>query len=273
MKIYGVDFTSVPANTKPITLAEGKLLGGVLQIDKVRLLPSLDNFSSFLCEPGPWVAAVDFPFGQPRKLIEDLKWPRTWQGYVKYVKQMGLETFKQQLTNYKDKETGRRLLKRKVDKLANSISPMKLEFVPVGKMFFAGAPLLLASPCTIMPFRRCQPITGVVVEAYPKLLAMAAGVSKYKDGPSNEKIDRKIARGSLIKWLLSPEPGLLYGFRINLISSVVIECKEDSKGDKLDAVLCAAQAAWAYLHRNRNYGIPLDCDQMEGWIVDPSLTE
>lgn len=73
MKVYGVDFTSVPTNKKPITLAEGKLRGRVLQIDRVRLLPSLNDFSSFLREPGPWVAAIDFPFGQPRKLIEDLR--------------------------------------------------------------------------------------------------------------------------------------------------------------------------------------------------------
>lgn len=84
---------------------------------------------------------------------------------------MGLEIFKQQLSGYFDKETGRHLLRWEVDKLANSISPMKLEYIPVGKMFFAGAPLLLASPCTIMSFRRRQPNTGVVVEGYPKLAA------------------------------------------------------------------------------------------------------
>ena len=273
MKICGIDFTSDPTNRKPITLAEGELCGRVLQIDRVRLLPNMNDFSSFLRESGPWVAAIDFPFGQPRKLIEDLRWPLTWQGYVKHVKQVGLEIFKKQLSGYFDKETGRQLLRRKVDELANSISPMKLEYTPVGKMFFAGAQLLLTSPCTIVPFRRRQPNTGVVVEGYPKLVAKAAGVVKYKDGLINEQIDRKRARDSLIKWLLSSEPEISYGFCISLISSVVKECKEDSKGDRLDAVLCAVQAAWAYLQRNRNYGIPLDCDRLEGWIADPSLQD
>ena len=156
------------------------------------------------------------------------------------------------------------MLRRKVDELANSISPMKLEYTLVGKMFFAGAPPLLASPCTIVPFCRRQPNTGVVVEGYPKLVAKAAGVIKYKDGPINEKIDRKRARGSLIKWLLSSEPEVSYEFWISSISSIVNECKEDSKGDRLDAVLCAIQAAWAYLQRNRNYGIPLDYNRLEG---------
>ena len=185
MKIYGVDFTSVPTNRKPITLAESNLRGRVLQITNVRLIPSLNDFSSFLCGPGPWVAAIDFPFGQPRKLIECLGWPPTWQGYVKHVKSIGFDIFEQQLSSYCDKETGKRLLRRKVDKLANSISPMKLEYTPVAKMFFRGAPLLLASSCSIIPLRRGQPKVGVVVEGYPKLVAKTAGVNKYKDGPIN----------------------------------------------------------------------------------------
>jgi len=273
VKICGIDFTSVPTNRKPITLAEGKLCGRVLQIDRVRLLPNMNDFSLFLRESSPWVAAVDFPFGQPRKLIEDLRWPLTWQGYVKHVKQMGSEIFKQQLSGYVDKETGRQLLRRKVDTLAKSISPMKLEYTPVGKMFFTGAHLLVTSPCAIVPFRRRRPNMGVVVEGYPKLVAKAAGVVKYKDGPINEQIDRKRARDRLIKWLLGSEPETSYGFCISLNSSVVKECKGDSKGDRLDAVLCAVQAAWAYIQRNQNYGIPLDCDRLEGWIADSSLQD
>jgi hypothetical protein len=43
---------------------------------------------------------------------------------------------------------------------------------------------------------------------------------------------------------------------------------QDGMGDMLDAVLCALQAGWAYLERERGYGIPADCDRDEGWIVD-----
>ncbi len=44
---------------------------------------------------------------------------------------------------------------------------------------------------------------------------------------------------------------------------------EDQMGDQLDAVLCAVQAGRVYSQRDRGYGIPVDCDMMEGWIVDP----
>jgi hypothetical protein len=33
----------------------------------------------------------------------------------------------------------------------------------------------------------------------------------------------------------------------------------------------AVQAAWAYSQADNNFGIPVDCDPLEGWIVDPSL--
>ena len=44
-----------------------------------------------------------------------------------------------------------------------------------------------------------------------------------------------------------------------------------TSGDQLDALLCAVQAAWAYSQADDNFGIPVYCDSLEGWIVDPSL--
>jgi hypothetical protein len=45
---------------------------------------------------------------------------------------------------------------------------------------------------------------------------------------------------------------------------------EDTSGDALDAVLCALQAAWSC--RQEDYGIPRDVNPIEGWIVDPTMT-
>jgi predicted RNase H-like nuclease len=41
--------------------------------------------------------------------------------------------------------------------------------------------------------------------------------------------------------------------------------------DTLDSLLCAVQAAWAYTRRETDYGIPDECDPLEGWILDPAL--
>jgi hypothetical protein len=46
-------------------------------------------------------------------------------------------------------------------------------------------------------------------------------------------------------------------------------CVDDAEGDSIDAVLAAVQAAWSWVRRNDGYGVPQDCDLVEGWIVDP----
>jgi hypothetical protein len=39
----------------------------------------------------------------------------------------------------------------------------------------------------------------------------------------------------------------------------------DASGDRLDAVLCLLQAAWA--RTQPDYGRPAEADMLEGWIV------
>jgi predicted RNase H-like nuclease len=45
----------------------------------------------------------------------------------------------------------------------------------------------------------------------------------------------------------------------------------DATADRLDALLCAIQSAWAWTQRDQNFGVPVDADPAEGWIVDPGL--
>ena len=45
---------------------------------------------------------------------------------------------------------------------------------------------------------------------------------------------------------------------------------QDASGDALDAVLCLVQAAWAqraYDQGDSRYGLPVDMDALEGWIL------
>src|SRR5688572_4028859 len=100
MKIYGIDFTSIPSPKKAITYAECTLSEKCLVLERVGSLTSFEEFEGFLRKPGPWVAGLDFPFGQPRTLIENLDWPRTWDGYVGVVTGMAKSQFADALTNY-----------------------------------------------------------------------------------------------------------------------------------------------------------------------------
>ena len=274
-RIFGIDFTSAPRNSKAITVAEGRLCYKVLTIANIFDLVSLEQLSEFLKMPGPWITAIDFPFGQPRKLVLDCGWPSSWQGYVKHVSLMGKQKFENTLRNYRDPETGRCRLLRETDKKANSRSPMQLDFTPVAKMFFVGAPLLARAPCAVVPFRRGHADVGTVVEGYPKLVAAkAVGKSVYKSNfRSRGSVAQTEVRKSILQWIHSKEAQERYGFIVKLNDTVANKCLHDLKGDKLDAALCAMQAAWAWTQRRDRYGIPDHCDQLEGWIVDPEMLE
>ena len=46
---------------------------------------------------------------------------------------------------------------------------------------------------------------------------------------------------------------------------------EDPMGEQLDATLRSVQAAWAWMKRDQDYGVPAAADRLEGWIVAPAL--
>ncbi|MBF4481840.1 hypothetical protein [Dehalococcoides mccartyi] len=273
IRIYGIDFTSAPRRGKAITLAKAELNEKELMITDCEDLTSTTEFGEFLMTPGPWIAAIDFPFGQPRKLVLDYRWPCSWEGYVDYVSKIGKEAFEGCLRNYRDKTSGKRRLRRQTDVRAGSLSPMQLDFTPVGKMFFTGAPLLQRSPCTVIPFRICSSGAGIIVEGYPKLVAVKAiGRQGYKsDLPIPKNAHHRELRNSILKWIQSPAAQNVYGYRVGITESIVSDCLDDPKGDKLDALLCVMQAAWSLSKRRAKFGVPDDCDLLEGWIVDPAL--
>jgi hypothetical protein len=48
------------------------------------------------------------------------------------------------------------------------------------------------------------------------------------------------------------------------------EMVDDATGDTLDGLLCAVQAASAYLRQDDGWGIPVNVDPSEGWIAGES---
>ncbi len=78
-RILGIDFTSRPTSSKPITVADCRLSGDRLSVQSLRKLRSFEEFERLLAADGPWVAAIDMPFAQPDALIEALGWPKVWR--------------------------------------------------------------------------------------------------------------------------------------------------------------------------------------------------
>ncbi|NIR30020.1 MAG: DUF429 domain-containing protein [Gammaproteobacteria bacterium] len=274
MDVYGLDFTSAPSMRKPITCARCRYRdGGSLAVEAFEALVDFAALERLLATPGPWIAGLDFPFGQPRRLLEDLRWTCRWTGYVRRVSRLRLPQFERLLRDYCDaRPSGQKFHLRAVDRRAGARSPMMLHGVPVGKMFFRGAPRLLASPACVLPCRRNRSECRVV-EAYPALVARRfVGRNSYKnDAPHKQTPAQREARRAVVNALRSRAVHEIYGIDVQLPAQLAQALVADATADRLDALLCAIQAAWAWTRREAGYGMPAGVDRAEGWIVDPIL--
>ena len=269
MKVYGIDFTSRPKRGKPITCLECVLEeGDLLQAGRLSEWPCFKEFEAALQKPGPWIAGIDLPFGQSRTFIENIDWPKTWPGYVDHVRTLGREGFRAALDEYKrHRSVGDKEHLRATDVAAGSISPQKQYGTPVGLMFFEGAPRLLDAGVTIPGLQDGDP-GRIVVEAYPGVLARRLiGKRSYKQDTKKKQTEkRKTARQDLMRAVLGDKVREDYGLRVNAPMSLA----DDPTGDRLDALLCSIQAAWAWLNL-KNFGAPSRADPLEGWIADPAI--
>jgi hypothetical protein len=269
MKVIGIDFTSRPTRKKPLTCMHCTLEGHVLRANSLEKLPNFPLFEHFLKKPGPWIAGIDFPFGQSRTFIENIGWPGFWAGYVAHAGSLGREGFRNALDTYRrQRPFGDKEHRRATDIAASSISPQKLYGVPVGLMFFEGAPRLLQSGVTIPVLQSGDP-SRIVVEAYPGVLArQLIGRAAYKNDTAGKQTEKQHqARCAMLDYILNGQIEASYGLRVEAAKDLA----DDPSGDQLDALLCAIQAAWAWSMREHGYGAPRGADSLEGWITDPSL--
>jgi hypothetical protein len=267
--IYGIDFTSSPKNRKPITCVRTRFDGEVLCFEELKLWHDFRSFESFLSSKGPWVAGIDFPFGQSRRFIENIDWPLNWQSYVKVVGAFDRKEFRHALEAYKqDRSIGDKQHKRRCDVLSRSQSPQTLYGTPVGLMFYEGAPRLLMSGVHLPHHLDGDPLR-IVIEAYPGFVVRRfIGNRSYKnDSKKKQTEDQAEARREFLKLLCGKKGLELYGFRIDAPQDLA----RDPSADELDALICAVQAAWGWSNRVHNYGAPKQLDKLEGWISDPAM--
>ena len=272
MKIYGLDFTSAPGCRKPLIVLGCTLERVSLRVEGSQTLTDFGGFEDFLQSRGPWVCGMDFPFGQPRSLVAALGWPRSWEGYVSEVGKLSKEAFEGGIrADMATRDPGSKWRYRLADLRSGSSSAMMLFRVPVGKMFYQGAPRLLASGVRIEPCRR-NADDRVAVEAYPAVVARRfLGRTAYKRDGVPDTPERRSAREMLLSGLESAALREIYGFTVEMAGSWREEFARDPSADALDSLLCAVQAAWAYTRRETDYGVPPECDPDEGWILDPAL--
>ena len=271
MDVYGIDFTSRPSKVKPITCRHCRIEGDVLHALEPTALSSFGDFEALLGRDGPWVAGIDFPFGQARRFVDDVHWPPAWTDYVRHVEGLGKAGFEKVLNTYrKTQPVGDKEHRRSTDKLTGALSPQKLYFTPVGKMFFQGAPRLLRSGVTI-PHLQAGDRGRAVVEAYPGVVARTVTTESYKsDNKKKQTAKHQAARTKILDALTSGSLSERYGVTVAVDDAGLVD---DPTGDSLDALLCAVQAAWAWRNRSWLFRETASIDPREGWIADPKAVK
>jgi hypothetical protein len=265
--LLGCDFSSTPTRRKPVVLAIGSADGGRVQLTRMENFETLCAFGDWLRQPQAWIGGFDFPFGLPRELVEHLGWPTTWRECMQHYASLTRGQIRETFAAYTAaRPVGGKFAHRRFDKLAGSSPSMKWVNPPVAYMLHAAIPLLLEAGVHIPGLHDGDP-QRVALEAYPGLLARELiGRRSYKsDEKARQTADRLIARKDLITALEQGRTRL--GLRLKLTHAQHDALVQDASGDRLDAVLCLVQAAWAARHGAPGYGLPNDLDPLEGWIV------
>jgi hypothetical protein len=265
LALLGIDFTSAPTRRKPITVARGTLTGARLALQRVDALADFSAFEALLAEPGPWLGGFDFPFGLPRELVEALGWPREWPALIRHYAALDRSAIRDTFSAFCDgRAVGHKFAHRACDGPAGSSPSMKWVNPPVAFMLHAGAPRLLGAGVHL-PGLHAGDRARIALEAYPGLLARELiGSRSYKsDERAKQTPERLIARKDIVEALEQGRTRL--GLRLALSHAQRDALADDASGDRLDAVLCLVQAAWA--SAQAGHGLPSQVDPLEGWIV------
>ena len=265
LKIAGIDFTSRPTKRKPITVAIGQIDRHALRLTRLDGHTSFESFALWLTSPGPWIGAFDLPFGLPRELVQTLGWPLEWLPLMQHYSQLSREEIRDTFAAFCNaRPVGGKFAHRACDGPAGSSPSMKWVNPPVAFMLHAGMPLLIASGVH-MPGLHEGDTTRIALEGYPGLLAreILNGRSYKSDDKAKQTTERLIARKDLLDALEQGRTRL--GLRLRLSHAQRDDLVADASGDRLDAVLCMLQSAWA--STQPGHGLPPTMDTLEGWIV------
>ena len=265
--LVGCDFSCSPTRRKPIVIASGSLDAGRVLLIRLDRIESLDDFSLWLAQPRSWVGGLDFPFGLPRLLVEQLGWPLDWRSAIDHYAALPRSEIRARFAAFCNaRPAGGKFAHRTTDGPAGASPSMKWVNPPVALMLHAGVPRLLDSGVHIPGLHPGDP-ERVALEAYPGLLARELiGRRSYKaDDRARQTPERLIARKDIMTGLEHGQTRL--GLRLKTTQAQQGVLVGDASGDSLDAVLCLIQAAWGSVQGAPLYGLPATLDPLEGWIV------
>ncbi len=270
MMLAGADYTSAPRKRKPIAVCHAELGGAEVHILRLEDCPSHEEFERVL--RGLSLVGIDAPLGQPLAFLAAI-YPEamTRAEVVAKLRDETMETWVEKCRSYRGRD-GERELFRACDRRATACSPMKCFFIPVGRMFLRAVQSLENTGFVLAGLQDGE---KKAVEAYPTLaVENLTGQRSYKtDDPRKDTEARREVRRQVVNALRSTEPLPGYGLKVKISEDILAGLADDSKADRLDAILAAIQTAWAATQPN--FGVPVSVDPREGTIVDfkrPNLT-
>ncbi len=251
-------------------MALGERAGSRVRLQSLQTFDTLDALGRWLSAPGYWVGGFDLPFGLPRELVLQLGWPLAWIDCMRHYRQLSRAQIRDAFAGFcAARPVGGKFAHRATDLPSGSSPSMKWVNPPVAYMLHAGIPLLLDAGVHLPGLNTGDP-ARVALEAYPGLLAREVLERRsYKsDDRARQTPERLIARKDLLTALELGRTRL--GLQLQLREAQREALVQDAQGDRLDAVLCLLQAAWAqqrHAEGDARYGLPEDADPLEGWIV------
>ncbi len=266
--LFGCDFSSAPSARKPIVVAVGSVRGGRVTLSKLLSFPTLDEWTVWLRDTPAWVGGFDFPFGLPRELVVKLGWPTEWDALIAHYVSLSRADIRTAFAGFCDaRPVGGKFAHRATDLPAGSSPSMKWVNPPVAFMLHAGVPRLLAAGAALPGLHEPPDASRIALEAYPGMLAREViGRRSYKaDDAARQTEERWVARADLVSGLERGATRL--GLRLSLTHAQRDMLLADAQGDRLDAVLCLVQTAWADGNAAHGYGLPERFDPLEGWIL------
>lgn len=269
--LFGCDFSSAPTARKPIVVARGAVDARqrVVRLHRLDSFATLAAWADWLATTPAWIGGFDFPFGLPRDLVAALGWPDRWPALMAHYANLSRAEIRAVFAAFcAGRPIGGKFAHRATDGPAGSSPSMKWVNPPVAFMLHAGVPRLLAARALLPGLNAPRDAAGVriALEAYPGLLARELiGRRSYKaDDRARQNLARRGARADLLEALVTAGRTRL-GLRLALSPAQAALLLADAQGDRLDAVLCLVQAAWAA--RQPAWGLRDAIDPLEGWIV------
>lgn len=255
-RLFGVDFTSAPRRAKAIVLAQARCVPAgsavaLVEVESLRAFQDFRGFEDWLATPGPWVAALDLPFGLPRDLLAHWGWcaptpehdapvpdhdapaadpdahlPRSdWGAVTRRLASLDRAALVARLRAFCDaRPAGGKFAHRRTDGPAGSSPSMKWVNPPVALMLHEGAPRLLRAGVHLPGLGVAGDARRVALEGYPGLVARAlVGRVSYKSDDRSQQTEARAAvRLQIVQCLeagaamasMSAAPGVGPAFRL-----------------------------------------------------------